>query len=181
MRPGAGKEKGSAWELKVGVALSLWVSDGARADLFARTVLSGGQFTRSEEGEGAPGDLQANHPRAFEFMALFSVECKHHRDIGLDRYILDLSGTSFLSKVFKQTQIQAATLGLFPMVVAKQNHQPAIVLLDGGVGMVAKTVSRPSFHYHVLHNQTVLLTTFDHMLNVVRASPFLQALKTYNS
>lgn len=178
MRAGGGKAKGSSWERVTGVELSLWVSEGARADLFARTVLSGGQFTISKVNEGIPGDLQANNSLAFAFMELFSVECKHYKDIGLDKYILDQAGKSFLSKTWKLAKEQSSKIGVTPLVVAKQNHCPAIVIMDYNIGMVAKENARTAaFRYHILHNKTVVLATFQQMTTLVRVRPFLTEVK----
>ena len=45
MRPGGGKPKGNEFERWVGRQLSIWITDGARTNIFARNVLSGGGFT----------------------------------------------------------------------------------------------------------------------------------------
>jgi hypothetical protein len=177
MTPGGSKQKGNAWERKVGTVLSLWVSNGVRVDLFARTVLSGGQFSRSEGEVGIPGDLMANHPTAFEFLSLFAVEAKHRHDIGLDKYLLDFAGSSFLAKTFDQTKRQAAAKLLVPMVVAKSNNYAAIIMLDYAVGIMARSAARRGFHYHALHSSSVLLTTFDHFTNTVKADQFIRAVK----
>jgi len=174
MRPGASKAKGNRWERACGATLSLWISGGERSDLFCRTVLSGGQFTVSE-GAGIPGDLMANHPAAFSFMALFSVEAKHRASIELERYLLDPGGKNFLAKVFQQTRDQALRVGVSPMVIAKANRMPAIVLLDYAVGMAARDAAiRGTFRWHALHNNAVVMTTLARLTGSVRPTLFLE-------
>jgi hypothetical protein len=179
MIKGGGKAKGSNWERAVGTTLSLWVSEGARSDLFARTVLSGGQFTISKINEGIPGDLMANNPLAFVFMELFSVECKAYKDIGLDKYIWDTAGKSFLAKTYKLAKDLSTKIGVSPLVVAKQNHQPAIVIMDYNIGVLAiKHARTKAFRFHSLHNNYVMLVSLDHLVKLVRVKPFLENVKT---
>lgn len=177
MRVGGSGQKGGAWERSVGGQLSLWVSNGARADLFRRSVLSGGQYTLSKGGEGTPGDLAINHPLAATFLSLFLVECKHYKDIELDKYLFDLTERSFLARVFKKAKEQGDAAGVVPLVVAKQNHYPAMVLMDYAIGMEACKATRiGSFRYHSLHNNTTVLTSLHHLIACVKPDRFLASV-----
>lgn len=154
------------------------MSEGLRADLFARTVLSGGQFTISKINEGVPGDLQANNPLAFTFMELFLVECKAYKDIGLDKYMLDLAGKTFLSKTYKLAKDQSEKIKVSPLVIAKQNNCPVIVLMDYSIGMCAKACARTTaFRYHILHNETIMMCMMQQLTSLVKIKPFLEAVR----
>jgi hypothetical protein len=168
MRPGGGKDKGSAFERKVGAVLSLWLTGGARADVFARNVLSGGKFTiaaRKGQETSIPGDLMAAHPQAFAFLALCSVECKHRRDLELSRLLFD-GAQAYLSRVLEVARQQAARVGCFALVIAKQNHVPAVVLTERRVGDALRAAYFPAgrLRYHLLRNETVFLCSLQSLL-----------------
>lgn len=174
MKAGAGKRKGSAWERAAGVVLSLWLTGDKRPDLFARTVLSGGQFTVTDGKSGIPGDLMANHPAAFEFLALFAIEAKHYRELKLSQFLLDRSGSSFLYKVFEKHQKQSAIHGLAPFVVAKQNNYPPIALLDYHSGMAAVAVANEEFPFHIMHGYRMVVMHLENLTSKVPPDKFLQ-------
>jgi hypothetical protein len=177
MRLGGSQSKGSAWERQLGSALSLWITGGVRKDLFCRTVLSGGQHTISEGKLGIPGDLMANHPLAFEFLALFSIEAKHYRSIELDKFIWDEKGSSFLAKVYAKANSQCVKLNLTPLVVAKQNHYPAVAIMSYQTGMAAYRVGDTGFRFHILHNHSVVLVLLDNFIKHVPPQQFIEAAR----
>lgn len=175
------KRKGSAWERKICTKLSLWISDGARANMFSRNVLSGGAFTlAATKGKelGLPGDIAASHPLAFEFLSKFAVEAKHHKRISLDTYLWDFTGHNFLARVWESTKGQANRVGVHPMIIAKQNQCPAIVLVPIDIGQLAISNSFPAgkLHYHALHGDRVMLLAFEEMLRFVRPARFLRSI-----
>lgn len=180
MRAGGGRTKGAAFERVVGTQLSLWLSNGERADLLMRNILSGGRFTAINKvggkEHGIPGDLMASHPDAFNFLRKFMVECKHVRDLGIDRFLFDYDKTSFLLKVFALAQRQAEVAGCRPIIVAKQNHRPAIMLMNAQYGRLALALSRPrgAFRYHLFHNESLLMTTLHDLTHLVPAAQFVR-------
>lgn len=185
MRPGGGKDKGSSFERVTGTQLSLWVSEGHRADLFARNVLSGGQFTNSvKKGSletGTPGDLMANHPRAFDFLSTFFIECKHYADLNFEQFLFD-EAKSFLGKVMAGCRKQAdqADPPVFPLIIAKQNRRATVMLMDGEVGKAFLGSIPPRLpcpRHHFLHSSSVLMIPLAPALAVVRAAPFIAATK----
>jgi len=129
------KTKGSAWERKVAIELSLWVTRGARADIFARSIGSGSRFTRAAARlaeTATPGDLIAAHEMAFPFLRLFMVECKHRKNISISDLIFNgVSGKSFLAVTIAKAKQEADTAGLHWMVIAKQDHKEPLVLISG--------------------------------------------------
>lgn len=182
MKVGGGKPKGSAFERKTGLALSLWISGGARIDLFSRNVLSGGRFTNASKKDGStlgiPGDLMAAHPLAFEFLSIFNVECKSYKDIKLDSMIYDWN-KSFLGQVFNFTKKQSLLVGLRPIVIAKSDYREPIVLVDREVGIAAWKVAYPqqAFRYHCLHQHQYYLFPFSDLTSFVKPNSLLKELR----
>lgn len=183
MRPGGGKEKGSEFERQTGVKLSLWVSGGARSDLFARNILSGGTFTnklKKEDRElNMPGDLMAGHPLAFEFLSTFMIECKHYADLNFEAFLFD-GGRSFLGKVMAQSRKQAKHVKLWPLIIARQNRRPTVVICGRTVGeqlmLACGRLKLPQ--YHSLHRGEYMMTTFDAMLATVNPAAFIAGVRT---
>jgi hypothetical protein len=156
MRSGGSKAKGSAWEREVGRRLSLWLTDGVQDDLFSRTVLSGGQFTRS--GKGISGDLMANgHPLAFRFLEKFSIECKHWASAGLEEFILKASEKCPISKAIEQATAGSPNKEF--MLIIKENRKPAFVIM----GLPQKWLSAAP-HHSIFGIFT--LVVFQHMLEI---------------
>jgi hypothetical protein len=181
MKPGGGANKGSAFERLVCGKLSLWVSGGARYDLFSRNKLSGGSFTiAADKGYelGLPGDVAAAHPDAFLFLSKFAVEAKHHRAIHLDKFLWDLTGHNFLARVWVQTKKQAEQVHVHPMIVAKQNNSPVVALLPIEIGRLALSHAFPLnvMTWHSLHKDTVMLLPFAQLMQYVRPARFLNAV-----
>lgn len=183
MRPGGGKDKGSAWEREVCRQLSLWIGEGARTDLFVRNVISGGQFTvRSRQGDsaGVPGDVMAAHPLSYRFLSLFSIECKHHASLNLTGFLHDARmDRSFLAQTYNKAEKQANQLALQPLIIAKENHRPAWVLLPAHIGKAARTgcIAIEGFSYHSLHQNRVWLVPFDVLTGLVIPATFLVAVE----
>lgn len=181
MRPGGGGAKGAAFERKTGVALSIWLTQGRRADLFSRNVLSGGRFTIAEKAGrelGTPGDLMAAHPLAFEFLSRFLVECKHTKTIQLDQFIFDRTEKTWLSKVVAKAKKEANTMDVDFMVIACQNRRPTLVFMPIGCGKAAADMARPknAVVFHKFHNDTLWCCALDDLVGHVRSDRFLAAL-----
>ena len=184
MRAGGGKEKGSAYEREVGRLLSRWLTYDERADIFSRNVLSGGGFTRAEQAGAVtsrmPGDLMPAHPLAFAFMATFSVECKHLRDIGLEAYLWDPVYKSPLAQIITLAERQAHGIGLHYFVTAKQNHRTALLFVSKQVGNIMMECTRRrggAFPmYHRVHRQRVFIMRLEDMLAAVDPTTLLERL-----
>lgn len=184
MRAGGGKEKGSEYERWTGKTLSLWVSEGQRADLFARNVLSGGSFTNAMKNGattefGTPGDLMANHPMAFAFLSSFFVECKHYADLGFEAFLFDHEASSFLGKVLAQCRKQAVQSNVWPLLVAKQNRRPSILLCDRAVGdaaLAAVPGRLPALRHHHLHSGRTTMFLMEAFTSHVPPGRFIAAV-----
>lgn len=186
MRAGGGKNKGSDFERLVARKLSLWVSSGLRADLFARNVLSGGSFThamkKGSKEHGIPGDLTANHPLAFKFLTKFCIECKHYTSLGLDAFLFDTKlDKSFLGKVWTKAHKEAVNAKLRAMVIAQQNRRPPIVLIEHDV-MDAILLAVPRrlrlSSYHSLFGQKLAMVPLGDMVTFSIAELFLSNMES---
>lgn len=157
------KTKGSSFERDTAARLSHWITDGARSDLFARTVLSGGKWTRSNQkgkDEGMPGDLMAAHPLAFDFLTHFLIECKHHKDILLEQYIFR-GEESHLGRIISLAIKQAEANNVEPLVIAKKNHRPTLAFMRPRVLHALNAASIDLPLHHLLHSHKIAVTPFE--------------------
>lgn len=184
MKPGGGKAKGNSFELATCKDFSRWLTNGQRADCFARNVISGGSFTKAQRNSqisGMPGDIMANHPLAFDFLKFFSVECKHKANIAFEGFLFDWSRESFLWKTFLQARGQAEQMNAWAFVVAKQNRRPTIMLMDWFIcERAASSVKRGMrLRYHQLHRGQLGMLEFDNFLQAVDPGIFLAQMGAY--
>jgi hypothetical protein len=175
MRPGGGHAKGAGFERRICRALSSWLTAGARDDLFSRNVLSGGQFTVAKGKRGSPGDITGVDPLAAPFLALFAVECKHHRSLYLEQLLLKPLGDSPFGRIIEDTRHQARLAGKSYLVIAQQNRCEALVVMDRAIAACILYKPR-SFQYHLLHNERIMLMP---LASFMRADPakFLDAVR----
>jgi hypothetical protein len=182
MRVGGGGPKGGSFERLVCSQLSLWVTNGGRADIFSRNVLSGGRFTNQikKGGElGVPGDITGTLPEAHKFLSLISVECKHNKNIRLEHYLLDDKRKSFLHQTIELERTNATISGRHYMVVARQNNRPTLMFTAPRVMACAVKcgMQKHPFTYHLLHNETVAVVKWDRFLDLVYSDRFLKEMK----
>lgn len=159
------KGKGSSFERDTCARLSLWVSKGARNDLFCRTVSSGAQATQSlKQGKqrGNPGDIACNDPLGHEFTKKILVECKHWEDLDIIALINE-KGTLY-DEIIK-TKTQAEKLEKDWCFVAKQDYKPTLFIVDARFGMWIHN-QVPSIHTSVINYGTwqLMLFSFDEIL-----------------
>lgn len=132
---GHGKRKGSAFERWCCKQLSLWVSNGKRHDIFWRSAMSGGRATVALKTGNLlrrqAGDISAVAPEGHVLTGKFFIECKHVRSLDLEGFFL--KGTGRLAKFWKTACTEAEKHGLIPLIIARQNFTPDIVLTDWGV------------------------------------------------
>jgi len=147
MRPGGGKAKGAAFERAVCRALSGWVSDGERDDLFWRSAMSGGRATvgathgmlrPTQSGDisslFAKGDI--HELRAAGFMNMVVAECKFLANIRLTHFLLNEQGP--IRDAWEQClNACAASDGKrsrHPLLVVKENRGKEILITHLEVG-----------------------------------------------
>jgi hypothetical protein len=131
MRVGGGKAKGSNFERRVCKELSLWVTNGNREDVFWRSAMSGGRATiakrRGVNLRRQAGDITATAPEGHVLTDRFFIEVKHVRSLDFLSFFTRSTGS--LAKFWMTAKREARKHGLKPMIIAKQNGLPTIVVL----------------------------------------------------
>lgn len=131
MRKGGGKAKGASYERTVCKALSLWVSKGEREDLFWRSAMSGGRATVGRKSgkshDAHAGDISPTDRAGQVFTDRFYIEVKAYKDLMIESALMKAEGK--LSKFWRTTCKEATHYKKMPMLIAKQNAWPPIVLV----------------------------------------------------
>lgn len=124
------KEKGGLFERRVCRDLSLWISAGTDGDLFWRSASSGGRATvrGGDTLAHAAGDVAAVKPGGFPLTTKFFVECKHYKTLQLHLYMVHKPNV--LGKFFDVARIAAAKYHRSPLLIAKQNRLPALIMMS---------------------------------------------------
>lgn len=132
MKPGAGKVKGAEFERQTCKQLSLWISKGAREDIFWRSAMSGGRATiglaEGKSHTSQSGDISAVDVLGFKFTERFYIECKHYKDLQLKNILYD--GPSKLLTFWKDSVTTASAFRKSPILIAKENRIPTFIVLD---------------------------------------------------
>jgi hypothetical protein len=81
---------------------------------------------RDEVAVRQGGDITSVAPEGHSLTNIYYVECKHYKLLALDRFLL--TGTGNLAKFWRETCRQARKYKKVPMLVAKQNGLPTIVI-----------------------------------------------------
>jgi hypothetical protein len=130
MRAGGGKQKGSKFERQVCKDLSLWITNGQREDCLWRSAISGGRATvASRKGKSVRqgGDICAVSPEGHGLADRFFMECKFVKDLNLAEFLI--KGTGLLAQFWKKARTEAIRDKKIPMIIAKQNNFPPLVIL----------------------------------------------------
>ena len=126
---GKSKQKGSEFEREICRKLSLWVTHGTQKDAFWRSAMSGGRATLGRN-KGQPirqaGDITAVAPEGHVLTNRFYIECKFYKDLNLDSFFLMGKGT--LAAHWRQVVKEAASHDKQPLLIAKQNLKPALLV-----------------------------------------------------
>ncbi len=147
MRPGGGNPKGGAFERKVAVQLSLWMSRDKHQDWFWRTAMSGGRATVfAKKGislKNQVGDICAIDEKSFKFSNTFYIECKNYKDLGLKNLITGTHSKTvqwwdkLLEDSFKVDKV--------PLLIMKQGHMFPLLAMDS-LGLVTFGIRRKLLH-----------------------------------
>lgn len=133
MRHGGSPAKGSSFERKVCKDLSLWVTKGKAGDVFWRSAMSGGRATLHLKVGNLIrqcGDICAVAPEGFPFANHWFVECKHVKNLFIPSFLI--SDTGDLAKFWDKTLEQAQHHHKVPMIIARQNNSPILVITKVG-------------------------------------------------
>lgn len=126
-----GKQKGASFERDVCKDLSLWISRGKQKDLFWRSAMSGGRATlgmrKGEKLSSQAGDISAVHEKGHILTNVYYVECKFYRKLDLEAF---WEGRGKLAAFWKVAQQEAKKHKREPMLIAKQNLIPTLVLVN---------------------------------------------------
>lgn len=136
MRAGGGPAKGAAFERECCRRLSLWLTDGKRDDLFWRSSMSGGRATlqhrKGKTNLAQVGDICAIDSEGEKLLLHFvSIECKFHRSLDIVLSVLQRRGR--LWKFWEQTVEQADRVKRCPMLIARENRVPTLMLIGEGL------------------------------------------------
>jgi hypothetical protein len=125
------KQKGSSFERKICVQLSLWVSNGKDKDLFWRSAMSGGRATvagrKGDILKRQCGDVCSVSPNGHKLTDQYYVECKHVRSLQVHNFLLR---RGLLYAFWQETKKQARIYNRAPMLIAKENNFPVLVLFS---------------------------------------------------
>ncbi|MCK5016587.1 MAG: hypothetical protein KAS32_05875, partial [Candidatus Peribacteraceae bacterium] len=130
------KRKGNKFELDIAKKLSLFLSEGVSDDWFGRSQNSGGRQTiRKKSGKDThnqDGDITVVHMNAAIFGDVYTVECKHYKNIEL--WGLLTGANSNIVTFWNQVCQKALEVNKKPILIAKQNHKPTLFVTSGYVG-----------------------------------------------
>lgn len=129
MRKGGGKAKGASYERVVCKKLSLWVTRGEREDCFWRSAISGGRATvarRRGDDVRQAGDICAVASEGHVLTDRWFVEVKSYKKLDLAKFLI---GLGILASFWRTASTQAALHGRVPMVIARQNLFPTLMLV----------------------------------------------------
>lgn len=128
------KQKGGAFERQICKALSKWVTDGAKEDVFWRSAMSGGRATvqgRKGVSVRQAGDITAVAPEGHSFTDEWFVECKNIKDMKLSPFLLSRSG--LLHKFWKKARAEAQKYNRQPMLIVRSRGPVWVFVLQGGM------------------------------------------------
>lgn len=123
-----GKQKGGQYEREICVALSLWVTNGTRKDVFWRSAMSGGRATVHGTEVRQSGDVTAVAIEGFPLVNACFIEVKHYKTLEIASFFIKNKGT--LAGFWTKTKAQAAKHDKDPVLIAKQNNMPALVVFN---------------------------------------------------
>lgn len=124
----ASKQKGSEFERMVCKKLSLWVTNGEKKDCFWRSAMSGGRATVKRGEVRQAGDITAVAPEGHSLTDRYYIECKSYRTLDLASFLV--KGTGTLSKFWEVCCREAESHHRSPMLIAKQNNVPILMLTE---------------------------------------------------
>lgn len=183
MRSGGGKAKGSDFERQICRKLSLWVSNGKDSNLFWRSAMSGGratiQLAKGIKNKNQAGDISAIAHLGHKMLDEFVIECKFYNNLAIESGFIKNRGIlhDFWFKLCKYSK----TLDKQPMLIAKQNYFPDLVILKPfgskllHLGRLQSLVYLPQWSADVYTLETVLTAGF--LVKIERVQKVEQELK----
>lgn len=129
------KAKGSGFEREVCKRLSLWVSHGKRDDLYWRSAMSGGRASvlfkrRGKKSISQAGDISCIHPDGAALTDLYLISCKFLQCLDI-HLMLEEGVRGRLAHAWKECRQEAENHEKKPLLIAKENRGPTLVILEG--------------------------------------------------
>ena len=131
MKPGQGKNKGSAFERDVCRLLTQWITGSLRPEIFWRSASSGAQHTQMRKhGKESrmPGDIMANGSEGSWLTDAYVIECKYYKTFSWDAIF---KNQGEILEWWKQVCRDAEESGKKPMLIFKKNNYPIYMAVDG--------------------------------------------------
>jgi hypothetical protein len=164
-KAGGGKAKGASFEREVCKRLSLWVSEGKHSDLLWRSAMSGGRATVGAKAgvrnRTQGGDISAVGELGHDLIQRWSVECKHVKTLDLMQAMLNRQGA--LMKYWRQTKLDASRQRKLPLLIARQNHFPVLVVFPTAHA-AELGITKPMVHFPV-EGGSISIALFEHMVS----------------
>lgn len=127
-----GKRKGGAYERIIARKLSLWISEGRSKSLLGRSSGSGGTSTVSIKkgimNKEQALDISTVSAEGDRLISRCCIECKFYKDLGLAKFLM--GSDSLLMGFWIETVDKAAEVDKFPILIAKQNYFPDIIVYN---------------------------------------------------
>ena len=146
------KTKGGAFERDMCRALSLWMTDGKRDDVFWRSAMSGGRarvrFNKGEQPDVGGGDITAVDPAGHPLTSLYVIECKSVRDANV--LALFTGGKTGVVQFWQQVCRDAEDFYRQPMLLLKQYRQPVLIGLHASGGIPHEAQGVTSWEHDLL-------------------------------
>jgi len=136
MKPGGGKQKGSAFEREICKKLSLWISDNERDSVFWRSAMSGGRatvgFKKGVVRNTQVGDISSIDPIGNKLTDKYVVECKFYKNIHLQSMLFGKPKENSIYEFWITLNNQAKKAGKYPLLIIKQNGMPTLIGITHG-------------------------------------------------
>ncbi len=131
MRKGGSNPKGGAFERKIALLLSEWMSEGEYKDWFWRTAMSGGRSTvfakRGISLKNQVGDICAIDENSFKFSKTFMIECKNYKNIHLHNFIT--GAHNHVTEWWHDLAEKSDDVDKSPLLIMKQNQWPELIMM----------------------------------------------------
>lgn len=129
-----GKQKGGAFEREIAKKLSLWVTHGAKTDVFWRSAMSGGRATVAHAKGVKVRQVADITPVAPEGHALnVYIECKFYKDLDIPGLLLERGK---LVSFWKHASKEAYKHRREPWLIARQNRFPTLLIATAGDAII---------------------------------------------
>ncbi len=131
MKRGGGSKKGGRFEREICKKFSLWISKGARDDIFWRTAGSGARATnRKRRGQttcNSEGDVGYLDAEFSWFTDSVLIECKRgYNSWRIDNRLLPKLPKGGVWRIWEELEQDAADSNKLPLLVLKQDRRPVL-------------------------------------------------------